>query len=245
MLTPDIVQHGAAHLDEQLRDASMHTLWRLVQILRARWMHIPYGCELVAYVWRLVERVSVLAARSGDAREFNHPLYTERAADSRTEHIVNERFLVETERTFFAIESRIRRCSVLAWPTPTQPRIFSEKTLRLRADALERFESFITRQLAQQRFRQFISKDFEVVFYDHVLRPGEMEIFEQVRPYDDRKPLSCISRMRRFDFDAYQKLYVQPAIGDVWSKFMTTTSDSTDTLFERTHPAYMLIAILL
>jgi hypothetical protein len=222
-----------ANFDDGLRNASTHTLWRLVQVLFARWMHLPYCAQLVAYVWRLIERTAVLCAYSGTAREFNHPLFFEKLSGG--EYTANERFIRRTEHTFFAIEVRLRRCAYVAWPNPSlqiQPTIAANAPSPA---AVQRFEQFVGEQLASNRFRQFIEKDFEVVFFDHVLYPGEMELYEKLRPYDDRKPMSCLTRMRRFDFDRYQRMYTQPPIQDVWKSLIADAA-------ARTHPAYMLIA---
>ena len=234
-------------LDAGLRRASVHSVWMLVKTLLDRWMHVPYSCYLIAYTMRLVERVADLTSySSSNAREFNHPTFVERVPGKfPVEYRVNERFLKETERTFYALQVCLHRCAFVRWPRPVaNPHVHAAQRALFVPDAVERLEHFVGTQLNTERYKQFIEKDFEVVFFDHVVHPGEMEVFAEVRPTDDRKPMSCLSRMRRNDFNRYQTMYMEPAVVDVWKRMMTEISLASNPVeieAVRTHPAYMLL----
>lgn len=225
--------------DAAIRSASMHTLWRMIQLLRSQWVQLPYCGYLIAHVNRLVERIADLSSYCGGAAEFNHPVFYDLidSADGsgKKDYMVNDRFLRETEYTFYAFDVRLYRCAYVNWPsTPRAP----TQTAKFRPDALQRLEAFLTKQISEDRFIHFIEKDYRVVFYDHVLHPGEMELFELLRPYDDRVPMTCVAKLRQPDFDRFQRSFVLPPAREVWKRL--TTSDEPEKM--RSHPAYMLLA---
>lgn len=80
----------------------------------------------------------------------------------------------------------------------------------------------------------YIEENFQDLFYSYVLLPGEWERFEMERAFDDRRAITCVSRMRPNDFDRYQEEYVNKPIEDVWAALVKGG--------QRTHPAYAVIA---
>lgn len=229
--------------DVSVRTASTHTLWRMMMALLSRWMHLPYCCFLVAHVNRLLDRIADLCSYCGDAREFNQSMFFDRIESTdgsgRKDLMVNDRFLRDTEYTFWSIEVCLYRCAYVQWPAMRRGLIPPSPVnlARFRPDALERLEKFLTKNIESDQFIHFIESDFHTVFYDHVLRPGEMELFEVLHPYADRVPMACVAKMRDTDFDRYQRMYMAPPVRDVWKKLLEKDVEKS-----RTHPAYMLIA---
>lgn len=228
-----LLPHAIVDMDDSMRACTQATLWAAVRTLLSKWCELPYCAQLVAYYYRLVERVASLSMHTGDARTFNHPVQFKKLDTG--EYCINERFLIETERTFFALDSALHRCTYARWPGPRRVAAAASSSCALLGDdALQRFDDFISRELNNGSFLQYVTKDFRVCIFDDLLYPGEMERFEQLRPHDDRKPMTCLARMRRNDFDRYQKMFIDPEIKDIWQTLIKENMYS--------HPAYTLIA---
>jgi len=176
---------------------------------------------------------------------------------ARTVLCVNDEFLRTTERLFFALEYSMLACAThVQWLTPalsaSEQRMLDVRLHpALSATALQRFEQLVATMLArhsvedarlareQQRtlatsYVDYIERDFQDRFYNSVVLPGEWERFEMLRPYDDRRSITCVSRMRESDFNRYQKLYMDRPVEDVWAALVRDA--------HRSHPAYALIA---
>lgn len=231
-----LLLHTVRDVDDELRACSLVACWQLLKVLLKQWAELEYCAQLVAYVWRLVEQVARLAALTGDSRTYNHPLYAQRYDSD--EYAANTRFYVETERTLYALQQRLYKCAHLQWPQPlaalrrgvTDP--FAGVEFH-EHDAVRRFNAFIGEQLAaDSRFVQYIERDFHVLLCDFLLYPGEMERFEALHPDQDRRPMTCLAKMRRTDFDRYERLLLQPSVADAWTYLLDYD----------THPAYTLLA---
>lgn len=194
---------------------------------------------------------------------FNNPAFVQRdektVKDEKVTIVrINEDFLRITESTFYALEHEMMRASMhVHWRTPAlslaekndlEKHVLSPK---LHRGCMERMEELISEmllrpsveesELARAEGRQlktsyvdYIERDFQQGFYDYVLLPGEWERFQSLRPYDDRRAMTCVSRMRQTDFDRYQADYMNKPIEDVWAALIRGN--------KRSHPAYSLIA---
>lgn len=232
-----LLMHTVKDVDASLRECSEVTFWQSTKLLLSKWCELPYCAQLIAYYYRLLERAASLSMYSGDIQIYNHPLLAR--ALGAEEYCISDTFLSETERTFFALDVDLHRCTYAQWPGPRglRPRTHrnADHPSALQGDeAVERFNEFIWKELSDGRFLQYIDKDFKVVIWDHLLYPGEMERFEILRPYDDRKPLTVVSRTRRNDFDRYQKLFIDPTVKEVWQYLIKEKMYA--------HPAYTVIA---
>lgn len=235
--THELMPPNLNDVDDSVAQCTLNTLWMCIRTLLCAWNELPYCAQLIAYYYRLLERAADLSMYSGDSLTFNHPQFFKQI--DLGERCINEKYLTEFERSCFAIESRLHRCTYAKWPGPkvlrqrTYRREFSPSAL-LGADALKRFNDFIWKQLGLGMFVQSVQRDFRVCVFDDLVLPGEMERFEKRHPNEDRKPMSCIAKMRRSDFDRYQKLFNDPEVTDVW-KYLIEKE-------KYTHPAYALIA---
>lgn len=183
---------------DPIRNYTIRTLWRAINILIGKFNRLPYSPDLEGYVYALYSTCARFAViKSTNAKTHHHPLLS--ALTPSGEYAINDLFLKETERIFRELEAMFARRSEIVGDSGDEP------FPRASGEQSEAFYSWL-REVNSGIYKDFIEKEFRKYIYEVHIYPTEKERYrEEESNVGEGTTFGIIAKYRYQDIDALSK----------------------------------------
>lgn len=181
-----------------------------MDLLVSAWRETALTCDLQIYVRLLKARATAFAAYAfTDTQRMNR-------ADlmAKNGHHVNVEFFAKCDHAFTPLE---REINVLQNVLIAHAAAILRQTARDETSSLATVQQW-ARTILQTPRVHAITQRFRDALLQHLLYPGEKELFAERWPHADPNPRNIVARLRSEDLDRYGLGFLQPAVLEVLAR---------------------------